>query len=863
MADSGLSKVGVEFVVQNLGAFKQAIAASNGSLSGLQKTLIGLKNGLAAITPKATLLEKAFTSLGANIKNFANNIIGRILTIALGVLVRDAFRKVIDVLGEMGRAVFESGDAFQRLEIRLNRFNMNALKESGMDANKILEETIRLTKEQIGWAIDLAGLTVYNTEDIANAYSMARSFGFADQMSRDLTESILEFSSGMGLEAVVIKRIILNLGQMEQQGKITGRELRDLATGSLMPVNKIMNIIAEQLGITTDELNKMRAAGTTDPQWFIQAFGMLVGADFSGATADMAKTLTGALDNLKDIFVSRLGQLVADPIFDKLGEKLSSILSGFYNGKKSKPEFVRAFERIGASLVRIIDKLFALVPSANSIADSVIKALNGIATWLEQNEDGIVKFIKGAIKFIGDLVKGIKLVTDWLWKNREIIIAVAKAWLWWQVVATTLRWILILIGAIIGAIIKFLAISAGIKALNFILAMFGTSLGAILAPIAAVIAGIVLIGVAIDALANPERYERLGKMIVQGIAIGLLELANYLFKIMIWIATTLIGIWNSIWGIASPSKVMENSGSQMMKGLAKGIMGGTRGVVAVTEKAASAIFGSFSGSPTTGAGGGNAGQYLNNKGEVMRSNMDVVKGDPCAKDSTAGCLAEKLKEGIAGGMGGISDGLLNTFGNLGTEFSDLAGEIDTKVAEMKATVEATMQTLEQKIQTALDNAYAKTIESRDTFIGIVRTTGMNIDAWFIAQGLKFDEWRTATKEKILALPGILQAKLNEMRDYINTKVGEMGTAIGTFCTNAGKAISDAMGSIVDWILGAFTDTSTSATPPPTGTTSNASSSTSSTSSSSAYVTNNVTNNFNGSQAGQQITWDFEAGQFWV
>jgi hypothetical protein len=182
---------------------------------------------------------------------------------------------------------------------------------------------------------------------------------------------------------------------------------------------------------------------------------------------------------------------------------------------------------------------------------------------------------------------------------------------------------------------------------------------------------------------------------------------------------------------------------------------------------------------------------------------------------------------------------------------------------MKATVEATMQTLEQKIQTALDNAYAKTIESRDTFIGIARTTGMNIDAWFIAQGLKFDEWRTATKEKILALPGILQAKLNEMRDYINTKVGEMGTAIGTFCTNAGKAISDAMGSIVDWILGAFTDTSTSATPPPTGTTSNASSSTSSTSSSSAYVTNNVTNNFNGSQAGQQITWDFEAGQFWV
>jgi hypothetical protein len=353
---------------------------------------------------------------------------------------------------------------------------------------------------------------------------------------------------------------------------------------------------------------------------------------------------------------------------------------------------------------------------------------------------------------------------------------------------------------------------------------------------------------------------------------------------MIWIATTLIGIWNSIWGIASPSKVMENSGSQMMKGLAKGIMGGTRGVVAVTEKAASAIFGSFSGSPTVGAGGGTAGQYLNNQGEVMRSNMDVVKGDPCAKDSTAGCLAEKLKKGIGEGIGaGIGSGI----GKISDKFNTLAESIDAKIAEMKANFEATMQTIEQKIQTALDNAYAKTIESRDTFIGIARTTGMNIDAWFITQGLKFDEWWRTTKEKIIALPGILDTALVNLANFLNTETKKISTNIATLCTNGAKSLADLCSGVLSWILGQLGIPVPTPPPPPTptppptqnnnggynqndkGEKDNSGQMTSIpyTQSSTSYlmgsVTNNITNNFNGGQSGQQITWDFEAGQFWV
>ena len=167
------------------------------------------------------MLERSFVSLGKTIKNFAQNILQRVLVIALGVLVRDAIRKVIDVIGEMVMAVVDATNEFQALEIRLNTFNMNALVESGMAFNEAMERSIALTKEQLGWTIRLAVTSPYDATDVAMGYSLARSYGFVDIKAKKLTDSVLDFASGMGLDNVAIERIITNLGQMVQQGKIT------------------------------------------------------------------------------------------------------------------------------------------------------------------------------------------------------------------------------------------------------------------------------------------------------------------------------------------------------------------------------------------------------------------------------------------------------------------------------------------------------------------------------------------------------------------------------------------------------------------------------------------------------------------
>ena len=151
MVAGALAKVGVTLIVEGLPAFKNAIGTATSVLDQMR--------------PKATLLERAFVSLGNKIKNFAENIIKRILVIAFGVLVRDAIRKVIDVIGEMISSVVELSDTFLRLEVRLNRLNLNQLTKDGMSYNDALTKSIELTKEQILWTLKLAGATPYDSED--------------------------------------------------------------------------------------------------------------------------------------------------------------------------------------------------------------------------------------------------------------------------------------------------------------------------------------------------------------------------------------------------------------------------------------------------------------------------------------------------------------------------------------------------------------------------------------------------------------------------------------------------------------------------------------------------------------------------
>ncbi|MBU2051432.1 MAG: tape measure protein, partial [Gammaproteobacteria bacterium] len=931
-------KVGVEFIVEKLGPFLANLKKANKGLLELKTGAEKLRSSLESVRPKAGLLERAFVSLGEKIKSFAQNILQRILVIALGVLVRDAIRKVIDVIGGMIRTVVEATNTFQALEVRLNTFNMNTLLESGMAVNEAMERTIALTKEQLGSTLKLAVSSPYDATDVATGYSLARSYGFVDAKARELTDAVLNFSSAMGLDNVAIERIITNFGQMVQQGKITGTELRDLARGSFVPVNKILDMVAKNIGVTTEELDKMRKAGTTDPQWFIDAFIQLAETDFAGAAERMSRTLPKALGNLKDLFVGLPALNAIKPMFDAIGGGIADLVDMF-GGKTVRFERLEAvFKRIGRALADIVNGIIGLMPSAESVADSIIGYFENIATWLQTNRGSIVDWVKNAIDFLkrlgetikNDVIPVIQTFIKWVSDNKEEILKwggiIFKAWLATQLLNIALRLVIgILIKAVswlIKTVVAYIGFKNALMISKFVLGLFGISLGSVLTVILLTVAGITWLKnmvdratkawkdfkLVIDAvgvyLSNADWYVN-GRNLTAGLIKGIYDMAPKLFDTVAWLAKTAIKIFNAIFGMHSPSKVMFDAGQNISRGLANGIKQG--GLAAVT--AAKVIAGQVAGvlgMGKTNFGQNLAGQFLGKNNEVMRGELTKgEKEDPCATGISE-CITDPIVgaiEGLgidwdawAGGGLGIAGKLKEAAKTAGAAMDDFYGRLKaygTLPASASLTVTEYYSSLKDigdlREPVVLDDYYQRLkyfgdlpglqenqIPENDDFYNRLKEIGglPAVNVTSIAKSL----------ETTAYLPTLNVATLTtdmaKMANLAPTNISDISTTLGLITTrtlgdlpkidsNIKSISTTGVGSLpalYAWLLlvinagnkiqaeadGAGFGAQFGSTVPTQGRTYN------------SNVRNvSVTNNFNHMQKGQSVTMDYENMQFWV
>lgn len=393
-----MEKVGVEAVVAGLSAFLGDMKKVDSSIQGL--------------IPGTKLLENAFAFLGDTVSGFVNFALNT-LAHALGELVADAVEFVIQKLGELVEATIEAGAEFQTLELRLSTLNFNSATESGLDYNAATAESIRLTKEQLDWIQKLAVLTPYDAQDIANVYTLARSYGFVDEEAKTLTESISNFAAGMGLGSQEIERIIVNFGQMVQQGKVTQREMNDLARGSFVPVNDVLKLMSQNTGVAMDAMDDFRKTGESVPA-FMEAFIQLVDQRFSGASEKMASTFQGATANLKDLIKSIGGMNIVKPVLDVIGRNISKFITALTDEKRWD-EMVMAAKGVGNGIASIVSSLLSLMPSADGVADGVVNALNGISGWLNKNKLKISTFILSIKKWIDSkLIPAIQELVKWL-----------------------------------------------------------------------------------------------------------------------------------------------------------------------------------------------------------------------------------------------------------------------------------------------------------------------------------------------------------------------------------------------------------------------------------------------------------------
>lgn len=391
---------------------KIGVAAVVEGLSGFLGDMDKMDNSIRKIISPTNILGSAFDGLG----NIVSNLVGgvfRTLEYTLGTLIANAIGYVTGQIKELIANTIEAGGEFQKLELRLNTLNFNALTESGMDFNQAQTESIRLTKEQMTWLQKLAATTPYDNQDISNTYTLARGYGFVDTEARGLTDTIIDFVSGMGLGNAEMTRIIKNFGQMRSMGKVMQRDLNDLATGAFVPVNDILDRMRQETGLTGKEFDKFRtsAEGVNS---FLNHFTALVEGRFGGAAQKMARTFGAATDNMKDFVKSVFGLNVVKPILDVLGGRLAEFMD-----EVTRPErwdtIVGLATRMGNAFSGIVTDLLGLAPDTRSVADKVVAAFEKITEWVEENRPKITEFVRGAIvAFRDDLLPKIQQVWGFL-----------------------------------------------------------------------------------------------------------------------------------------------------------------------------------------------------------------------------------------------------------------------------------------------------------------------------------------------------------------------------------------------------------------------------------------------------------------
>lgn len=398
-----MENIGVIAVVSQLATFTQDMKK--------------VDSAITSVIPGASWVSNAFKGLGSVVEWLTGSVLN-VLEYTLGNLLSSAIQAVVSNIKDLIAGVFDSADAMSKLEIRLGRLNFNALIDSGVEYQEALKKSIEMTKEQLDWSIRLGGQTSFSSQDIADVFTLAQGYGFSADEAKGLTESIIDFTAGMGLSGEEMERIIVNFGQMRQQGKLTGTDLRDLARGSFVPINKVLELTAQKLGMSVEEFNTLKKSGKLTAESvdvFRQSFQELVGVNFEGAANALGNVFSVAQENVKSLTRELLATYVASPVLLSIGTRIQEITNALTENDGAWAKLTDSLKRIGTSLTNIVERIFGLGDSSEEMVDNLITSVDEVANWFEAHEDTIVKWVEDAVAWVrNELIPAIKDVKDWL-----------------------------------------------------------------------------------------------------------------------------------------------------------------------------------------------------------------------------------------------------------------------------------------------------------------------------------------------------------------------------------------------------------------------------------------------------------------
>lgn len=265
------------------------------------------------------------------------------------------------------------------------------------------------------------GLELFSSaEGFAKLASATKGTRLEGEKTRELFKGIAAAAASMNLTADQTGGVILALSQIMGKGKVSMEELRGQLGERLTPA---FAIAAKSMGVTTDKLEEMVAAGL-DSASFLEKFGPALLQTFGPTAQSNVSTLAGQVNLLKNEFSELLLQLGtgenglgggAIVVLQDLRAGIDKIQEAMASVDPTTIQAVQtAFTQLWGIVTAVAGGLFTALGDVVGVLDTLLRGVTGVTTAFggmgtsaEEPVNFLTRALQGVSVLLGALQDGI------------------------------------------------------------------------------------------------------------------------------------------------------------------------------------------------------------------------------------------------------------------------------------------------------------------------------------------------------------------------------------------------------------------------------------------------------------------------
>jgi len=270
---------------------------------------------------------------------------------------------------------------------------------------------------------DFAAKTPFTIPGVEKGARMLLAVGFEAEELIPTLKSVGDVAGGLGLGEEGLTRLILNLGQVKTQGKLTGRELRDFAVSGV----PLIDSLATEFGVTKEEISDMVSKGEIGFDSVMKAFNGMSGegGKFFNLMEAQSKTFLGQMSNIEDSFI-KIARTMGEeflPIVKVVAQEMQKLI-GFFQEHPVIAKWTAIILGLTTALALFIGPLLILVALLPALSAG-FALLSGAMLPITLVIVGIAAAITGIILLIKNWDRVVNALTNtWIFFRNTTV----KVW---------------------------------------------------------------------------------------------------------------------------------------------------------------------------------------------------------------------------------------------------------------------------------------------------------------------------------------------------------------------------------------------------------------------------------------------------